>query len=102
MALQTMTKSELIQRLAKRYPHLYQRDIEVLVNTMFNEISTALAAGNRVELRGFGAFSVRKREARAARNPKNGDMVNVGERSAIYFRTGKELRERITTVVPKD
>ncbi len=102
MALQTMTKSELIQRLAKRYPHLYQRDIEVLVNTMFNEISTALAEGNRVELRGFGAFSVRKREARAARNPKNGDMVNVGERSAIYFRTGKELRERITTVVPKD
>jgi integration host factor subunit beta len=102
MALQTMTKSEHIQRLAKRYPHLYQRDIEVLVNTMFNEISTALAEGNRVELRGFGAFSVRKREARAARNPKNGDMVNVGERSAIYFRTGKELRERITTVVPKD
>jgi len=102
MVLQTMTKSELIQRLAKRYPHLYQRDIEVLVNTMFSEISTALAEGNRVELRGFGAFSVRKREARAARNPKNGDMVNVGERSAIYFRTGKELRERITTVVPKD
>jgi integration host factor subunit beta len=97
-----MTKSELIQRLAKRYPHLYQRDIEVLVNTMFGEISNALATGNRVELRGFGAFSVRKREARAARNPKNGAMVDVGERSAIYFRTGKELRERITTVVPKD
>jgi integration host factor subunit beta len=97
-----MTKSELIQRLAKRYPHLYQRDIEVLVNTMFDEISTALATGNRVELRGFGAFSVRKREARAARNPKNGTMVDVGERSAIYFRTGKELRERIITVVPKD
>jgi len=97
-----MTKSELIQRLAKRYPHLYQRDIEVLVNTMFNEIGNALSAGNRVELRGFGAFSVRTREARAARNPKNGAMVDVGERHAIYFRTGKELRERITTVVPKD
>jgi integration host factor subunit beta len=97
-----MTKSELIQRLAKRYPHLYQRDIEVLVNTMFDEITGALASGNRVELRGFGAFSVRKREARAARNPKNGTMVDVGERHAIYFRTGKELRERITTVVPKD
>lgn len=90
-----MTKSELIQRLSKKYPHLYQRDIEVLVSTVLNEISTALADGNRVELRGFGAFSVRKRDARAARNPKNGEVVNIGERHAIYFRTGKELRERI-------
>lgn len=97
-----MTKSELIQQLSNRYPHLYQRDIEVLVNTMFEEITKALAAGNRVELRGFGAFSVRKREARAARNPKNGAMVNVGERHAIYFRTGKELRERVTHVIPKE
>lgn len=97
-----MTKSELIQQLSKNYPHLYQRDIEVLVNTMFEEITKALAAGNRVELRGFGAFSVRKREARAARNPKNGAMVNVGERHAIYFRTGKELRERVTGVIPKE
>ncbi|MBN67245.1 MAG: integration host factor subunit beta [Rickettsiales bacterium] len=90
-----MTKSELIQRLSKKYPHLYQRDIEVLVNTMLNEISDALATGSRVELRGFGAFSVRKRDARAARNPKNGEIVNIGVRHAIYFRTGKELRERI-------
>ncbi len=97
-----MTKSELIQRLSKRYPHLYQRDIEVLVNTMFDEITKALATGNRVELRGFGAFSVREREARAARNPKNGAMVSVGSRNAIYFRTGKELRERITNVIPKE
>jgi integration host factor subunit beta len=97
-----MTKSELIQRLTKRYSHLYQRDIEVLVNTMFDEIAKSLAAGNRVELRGFGAFSVRKRDARAARNPKNGAMVDVGQRNAIYFRTGKELRERIINVAPKD
>lgn len=97
-----MTKSELIQRLAKRYPHLYQRDIEVLVGTMFDEISNALATGNRVELRGFGAFSVREREARAARNPKNGTTVSVGKRHAIYFRTGKELRERVSSVIPKD
>lgn len=97
-----MTKSELIQRLSKRYPHLYQRDIEVLVNTMFDEISDALAEGDRVELRGFGAFSVRTREARAARNPKNGTVVSVGTRHAIYFRTGKELRERVITVIPKD
>lgn len=97
-----MTKSELIQRLTKRYSHLYQRDIEVLVNTMFDEIAKALAAGNRVELRGFGAFSIRKRDARAARNPKNGAMVDVGQRHAIYFRTGKELRERIISVMPKE
>lgn len=97
-----MTKSELIQRLAKRYPHLYQRDIEVLVNTMFDEITSALGSGIRVELRGFGAFSVREREARAARNPKNGMMVSVGKRYAVYFRTGKELRERVMKVIPKD
>jgi integration host factor subunit beta len=97
-----VTRSELIQRLSKRYPHLYQRDIEVLVGTVFEEISRALAEGNRVELRGFGAFSVRTREARAARNPKNGSMVSVGTRNAIYFRTGKELRERVTHVIPKE
>jgi len=97
-----MTKSELIQRLCKRYPHLYQRDIEVLVNTMFGEISDALAKGDRVELRGFGAFSIRTRTARAARNPKNGATVSVGERHAVYFRTGKELREAVVNVIPKD
>lgn len=90
-----MTKSELIQRLSAKYPHLYQRDIEVLVGTILNEISAALAEGNRVELRGFGAFSVREREPRTARNPKNGEVVSIGTRHAIYFRTGKELRERI-------
>ncbi len=90
-----MTKSELIQRLNQKYPHLYQRDIEVLVNTILGEISEALSREDRVELRGFGAFSIRKREPRAARNPKNGEVVNIGERSAIYFRAGKELRERI-------
>lgn len=95
-----MTKSELIQRLSAKYPHLYQRDIEVLVGTILNEISTALAQGNRVELRGFGAFSVRKRDPRVARNPKNGELVNIGQRHAIYFRTGKELRERINGKKP--
>lgn len=90
-----MTKSELIQRLSQKYPHLYQRDIEVLVNTILNEISGALAEGSRVELRGFGAFSVRERDPRTARNPKNGEVVTIGTRHAIYFRTGKELRERI-------
>ena len=88
-----MTKSELILALSKRFPHLYQRDIETLVNTVLGGISNTLVEGGRVELRGFGAF--RKREARKARNPKNGREVYIGERHAIYFRTGKELRERI-------
>lgn len=90
-----MTKSELILRLAKKYPHLYQRDVETLVATVFDEISTTLVDGGRVELRGFGAFSIRKRDARKARNPKNGQEVHIGERYAIYFRTGKDLRDRV-------
>ena len=90
-----MTKSELILQLSKRFPHLYQRDIEKIVATVFGEIATTLKGGGRVELRGFGAFSIRKRDARKARNPKNGQEVNIGERYAIYFRTGKELREKI-------
>jgi integration host factor subunit beta len=90
-----MKKSELVQKLAKRFPHLYQRDVELLVNTVLGEISSALVDGRRVELRGFGAFSIRQREARKARNPKTGKEVQIGERMAIYFRTGKELRERI-------
>ncbi len=90
-----MTKSELILRLSKRYPHLYQRDIEALVATIFDDICNTLVDGGRVELRGFGALSIRKREGRKARNPKNGKEVSIGERYAIYFRTGKELRERI-------
>ncbi len=90
-----MTKSQLIARLAKRFPHLYQRDVETLVNTLLGEISGGLIDGNRIELRGFGAFSIRKRSPRLARNPKNGEAVKVKERYAIYFRAGKELRERI-------
>ncbi len=90
-----MTKSELIARLAKRYPHLYQKDVELLVSTVLDEISGALVDGRRVELRGFGAFSLRKRDPRAARNPKTGDKVKVGMRYAVYFRTGKLLHQRI-------
>jgi integration host factor subunit beta len=94
-----MTKSELIMRLSKRYPYLYQRDIERLVTTVLENVSQTLVEGGRVELRGFGAFSVRKREARKARNPKNGTEVFIGERYTIYFRTGKELRERINKAI---
>lgn len=87
-----MVKSELILRLAELNPHLYQRDIERIVSTVFDEISEALARGDRVELRGFGAFSVKRRAARVARNPRTGAAVNVDEKHVPFFKTGKELR----------
>ncbi len=90
-----MTKSELIARLAERHPHLSQRDVERIVNTVFDEIGGALAAGGRVELRGFGSFSVRRRNARVGRNPRTGATVEVGEKFLPFFKTGKELRERL-------
>lgn len=90
-----MIKSELIAKLAEANPHLYHRDVERLVNTIFEEITNALARGDRVELRGFGAFSVRSRPARRGRNPRTGAPVSVEEKHVPYFKTGKELRERI-------
>jgi integration host factor subunit beta len=90
-----MTKSELIQRLAERNPHLYQRDVELIVSAIFDEISNALARGDRVELRGFGAFSVKRRDARVGRNPRTGDSVSVDEKHVPFFKTGKQLRERL-------
>ncbi|EHH68627.1 integration host factor subunit beta [Gluconobacter morbifer] len=90
-----MTRSELIAQLAEEYPHLLIRDIERIVGTIFEEIGAALARGDRVELRGFGAFIPRKRDARNGRNPRTGDMVAVEEKSVPFFKVGKELRERI-------
>lgn len=90
-----MTKSELIQRLAERNPHLYMRDVERIVDTIFDEITAALAKGDRVELRGFGAFSVKKREARTGRNPRTGASVKVNAKRMPFFKTGKALRERL-------
>ena len=90
-----MTKSELIQHSADLNPHLYHRDVERIVTTIFDEISEALSRGDRVELRGFGAFSVKKREARIGRNPRTGAAVNVSEKHVPFFKTGKQLRERL-------
>ena len=90
-----MTKSELIARLAEMNPHLYQRDVERIVATIFDEITEALARGDRVELRGFGAFSVKQRDSRVGRNPRTGEAVPVGEKKVPYFKTGKQLRERL-------
>ncbi len=90
-----MIKSELVMRLAERNPHLFQRDVERIVSTVFEEISAALARGDRVELRGFGAFSVKHRPARVGRNPRTGARVQVAEKFVPFFKTGKELRERL-------
>lgn len=90
-----MTKSELIQKLAERNPHLFLRDIEKIVDTVFNEISAALANGDRVELRGFGAFSVKSRDARSGRNPRTGETVHVDAKRLPFFKTGKALREKL-------
>ncbi len=90
-----MIKSELVSLLSEANPHLYQRDIERIVSTIFDEITTALARGDRVELRGFGAFSVKRRPARTGRNPRTGAPVQVEEKFVPFFKTGKELRERL-------
>lgn len=90
-----MTKSELILRLAELNPHLYQRDVERIVSTVFDEIAAALARGHRVELRGFGAFSVKRRGSRTGRNPRTGTAVDVSEKHIPFFKTGKELREKL-------
>ena len=90
-----MIKSELVQRLAQANPHLYQRDVERIVGTIFEEIAQALANGDRVELRGFGAFSVKTRPARTGRNPRTGEPVAVEAKFVPFFKTGKELRERL-------
>jgi integration host factor subunit beta len=90
-----MIKSELVQRIGERNPHLYQRDVEHVVNSILEEIVQALARGDRVELRGFGAFSVKARPARMGRNPRTGEQVPVGEKHVPFFKTGKEMRDRL-------
>ena len=90
-----MIKSELVQVIADKNPHLYPRDVENIVNAILDEISGALADGNRVELRGFGAFSVKHRPARTGRNPRTGESVSVEEKWVPFFKTGKELRDRL-------
>ena len=90
-----MIKSELVQQIAEENPHLYQRDVERIVSTVFAAITEALSRGDRVELRGFGAFSVKTRDARTGRNPRTGEAVEVPEKAVPFFKAGKELRERM-------
>ena len=96
-----MTKSELIAQLAAENPHLRQPDIELIVATIFEEITAALARGDRVELRGFGAFSAKRRDARTGRNPRTGAAVPVAGKAVPYFKPGKELRERVNGGQPQ-
>ena len=90
-----MIKSELVRRISTANPHLYQRDVEKIVNVILNEITGALSRGGRVEVRGFGAFSVRTRPARVGRNPRTGAQFQIGKKIVPFFRPGKELRQRL-------
>src|SRR5690348_15417524 len=90
-----MLKSHLVQRIALQYPHLYQRDIEKIVSAIFDEIVKALRRGDRVGLRGFGAFSAKLREAREGRNPRTGAVVAVAKKAVPHFKMGKEMRARL-------
>ena len=96
-----MIKSELVLKIAEQNPHLYQRDVENIVNAILDEIADALARGDRVELRGFGAFSVKRRDARTGRNPRTGEPVSVSEKVIPFFKTGKEMRVRLNEATPK-
>ena len=96
-----MIKSRLVQRIAEQNPHLYQRDVEKLLNAILDEIVIALARGDRVEIRGFGVFSVKCRGARDGRNPRTGAQVAIDGKIVPFFKTGKEMLERLNRPVPQ-
>jgi integration host factor subunit beta len=95
-----VTKSELIAEIALSNPHLRSADVETIVSTIFEQITLALAQGSRVELRGFGAFTIKQRDARTGRNPRTGESVQVEEKVVPFFKAGKELRERVNRGKP--
>ena len=90
-----MTKSELVEQLSTSNNGLNKKEAELIVNTIFDSIGDALVDGDRVEIRGFGSFSIRERDAREARNPKSGEIVKIPSKKTPFFKTGKELRERV-------
>ncbi|WP_432821466.1 integration host factor subunit beta [Trichloromonas sp.] len=90
-----MTKSELIERLSFVSGSVNKKEAELIVNTIFDSIGDALVSGDRVEIRGFGSFTIRERDAREARNPKSGEIVKIPNKKTPFFKTGKELRERV-------
>ncbi|MCY3817838.1 MAG: integration host factor subunit beta [Gammaproteobacteria bacterium] len=92
-----MTKSELIDRIAAHQPHLSPRDVEFAVKTMIEHMSQTLAGGNRIEIRGFGSFSLHYRAPRIGRNPRTGESVGLTGKFVPHFKPGKELRDRVNT-----
>ena len=94
-----MTKSELILRIAELNPHLYQSHAEQIVDTIFEEVTKALVKDARVELRGFGAFSVKKLKSRIGRNPRTGESVKVSNKNVPFFKIGKKMHERLNGIV---
>ena len=90
-----MIKSELVDRLSNANPHLYQRDLQTIVNAILHEIARAMAEGDRVEIRGFGTFSVKIRTPRTARNPRTGASVQIGTKLMPYFRAAKDMHHRL-------
>jgi len=95
-----MTKSGLIEKVAERTPHISKKDTEVVVNTIFDSMTEALRRGERIEIRGFGSFQVKVREARDGRNPKTGEMVNIPAKRTPFFKVGKELKEMVDRTAP--
>jgi integration host factor subunit beta len=90
-----MTKSELIAKLAKRYPQLIAKDVEIAVNAILDSMTMSLVKGGRIEIRGFGSFEINYRPPRIGRNPKSGERVPVPEKFVPHFKEGRELRERV-------
>lgn len=97
-----MTKSELIERIAARQTQLSQKDVELAVKTLLEHMSQTLASGERIEIRGFGSFSLHYREPRLGRNPKTGDTVELAGKYVPHFKPGKEMRERVNMSIQND
>jgi len=90
-----VTKSELVEKIAAKCETISRKDVEIVVNTIFDSMRDALIRGERIEIRGVGSFTVRTRKAREGRNPKTGAVVHIAEKRVPYFKVGKELRERV-------
>ncbi|MGY8736932.1 MAG: integration host factor subunit beta [bacterium] len=97
-----MTKSGLIEEVAKRTPHISKKDTEVVVNTIFDAMIESLRGGDRIEIRGFGSFQVKIREARDGRNPKTGEPVHISAKRTPFFKVGKELKEMVDSLPAED
>jgi len=97
-----MIKSELVQIIVDQNPHLFQKDVERVVSAIFDSITRALERGDRVELRGFGAFSVKQRDARTGRNPRTGEPVAIEQKWTPVFKPGKDMRERLDRPPPPE